>query len=401
MASDSSPPRQSSMRRAMARRAKTSLVLALPLALTLVAGALADGRVPHDVKGGGRAAGFLGGAPACALHLGGPAIPQGVRRSPRAVGPNGVGGNGRAGLAMPLAANVGVPLFLRGTNFTELAEKLRELQKSWAGAIVRSRDLLLSDGLATRLRGSLGVLAAVQTAAPAAVATEAGPAAPTAAPTKKRVPGSVAEGANGGSYDTDGLLAYALAILEGGGWKAAVERDGVTTWKKYLPSDVEGSEFPVVKANAMVQAPVSEVVDMIDDSSRIKEYNKYTLGREDIAKVDAKTKVMYNRAKVPMVSRAHDFCSLSHKRQMRDGSVLIVTTAIDHPKRPVSDKYIRSRILLGLTVCKPGKDDPEVTDFTTVTHIMSGGVPVMVADKLSAKNAIDFILNVREAIEAK
>eukprot|EP00975_Prorocentrum_lima_P030684 6437218-Prorocentrum_lima.AAC.1 len=60
-----------------------------------------------------------------------------------------------------------------------------------------------------------------------------------------------------------------------------------------------------------------------------------------------------------MVSRPHDFCSLMHTRQLRDGSVLIVTTAVDHPKCAESDKYIRSRILLGLSVCKPFKEDPE------------------------------------------
>ncbi|CAM9702584.1 unnamed protein product, partial [Choristocarpus tenellus] len=53
--------------------------------------------------------------------------------------------------------------------------------------------------------------------------------------------------------------------------------------------------------------------------------------------------------------------------------------------------HVRSEILLGVTVLVPAQGNPHKTEMTTVNHIVSNGVPVMIADRVSTKNAIDFI----------
>ncbi|CAN0383772.1 unnamed protein product, partial [Hapterophycus canaliculatus] len=67
------------------------------------------------------------------------------------------------------------------------------------------------------------------------------------------------------------------------------------------------------------------------------------------------------------------------------------------PQAPLLDGHVRSEILLGVTILRPAGGDPNRTEMTTVNHIVSNGVPVMIADRVSTKNAIDFIQNVEIA----
>eukprot|EP00752_Nemacystus_decipiens_P001578 g1539.t1 len=218
--------------------------------------------------------------------------------------------------------------------------------------------------------------------------------------------GDEADGAAPASESTSKYLAELQLAQESAeralgtpGWEEVAQRDGVTVWKKYFPKDEYGYKYPCVKARGIIEGSAAEVMGMIVDSTRVLEYNRYSKGRTDIEHLGPHTKIVWNKAQPPLSKKLHDFCTLMHMQPLDDeeGSFMLITRATEHPKAPLLDGHVRSEILLGVTILRPAKGDPARTEMTTVNHIVSRGVPVMIADKVSTKNAIDFIHNVEVA----
>ncbi|CAN0088470.1 unnamed protein product, partial [Laminaria digitata] len=124
---------------------------------------------------------------------------------------------------------------------------------------------------------------------------------------------------------------------------------------------------------------------------------RYSVGRTDIEHLGPHTKIVWNKAQPPLTKKLHDFCTLMHMQALDDGAFMLITRATEHPEAPLLEGHIRSEILLGVTILRPAEGDPTRTEMTTVNHIVSNGVPVMIADRVSTKNAIDFIQNVEIA----
>eukprot|EP00953_Heterococcus_sp_UTEX-ZZ885_P031519 16535-Heterococcus_DN1.PRE.2 len=213
----------------------------------------------------------------------------------------------------------------------------------------------------------------------------------------------------------------AADVIESPGWSEVLQRDGVTVHKKYLDKDAYGSAFACVKATAVVDASPATLMQLLLDSTRVLEYNRYSKGRTDIAKLDANTKIVWNKTKPPLTSKLHDFCTLMHVSRTHDCSsnsssssssgdtsadsssdadsddcgYVITTTRTEHPGAPQLQNSVRSEIVLGVTTITPhGSSSSRVT---TVNHIVSAGVPAVIADRVSTRNAVDFIVNVSQA----
>eukprot|EP00953_Heterococcus_sp_UTEX-ZZ885_P031521 16536-Heterococcus_DN1.PRE.2 len=269
----------------------------------------------------------------------------------------------------------------------------------------------------------------------------------------------------------------AADVIESPGWSEVLQRDGVTVHKKYLDKDAYGSAFACVKATAVVDASPATLMQLLLDSTRVLEYNRYSLaavfqriatntivptaaavnscnssiatkqvwlslllkfyahcvhfvlslspnskGRTDIATLDANTKIVWNKTKPPLTSKLHDFCTLMHVSRTRDCSnsssssssssgdtsadsstdadsddcgYVITTARTEHPGAPRLQNSVRSEIVLGVTTITPhGSSSSRVT---TVNHIVSAGVPAVIADRVSTRNAVDFIVNVSQA----
>lgn len=71
------------------------------------------------------------------------------------------------------------------------------------------------------------------------------------------------------------------------------ESSGIKAWKFWLPKDTYGSQNSVVKAQGIVNASPEAIFNMIYDSDRTKEYNKYSIGRTDIEHLAKTTKVSH------------------------------------------------------------------------------------------------------------
>ncbi|KAJ1478377.1 hypothetical protein T484DRAFT_1817773 [Baffinella frigidus] len=81
-------------------------------------------------------------------------------------------------------------------------------------------------------------------------------------------------------------------------WEQVSGEDGISVWRKYLSPNLmiadrkvdRASKFAVVKARAIIDAPVSQVYDLFTDNSRVHEYNEYCKEVTDLAWLDPATK---------------------------------------------------------------------------------------------------------------
>eukprot|EP00640_Fibrocapsa_japonica_P003935 CAMPEP_0113942380 /NCGR_PEP_ID=MMETSP1339-20121228/8104_1 /TAXON_ID=94617 /ORGANISM="Fibrocapsa japonica" /LENGTH=354 /DNA_ID=CAMNT_0000946833 /DNA_START=343 /DNA_END=1407 /DNA_ORIENTATION=+ /assembly_acc=CAM_ASM_000762 len=181
-------------------------------------------------------------------------------------------------------------------------------------------------------------------------------------------------------------------------WKLVIEKeDGTKVWKAYAPKDADGADYPIIKSHGIVNAPAADLVEMMIDSERVQEYNRFSKGRTDVQTMGEDTKVVWNRTWPPMTPKPHDFCTLMHvTKNPKDGSYAMLTKAIQHPKVPKTKGFIRSRIVCGAMFFKPVPGDPSKTELTSVNHVVSCGLPICIVDKASPKSAADFIQNVAE-----
>lgn len=198
------------------------------------------------------------------------------------------------------------------------------------------------------------------------------------------------------SSDTETLASTAWKyLLDDTLWGEPVtSSEGVTVWKHWPPKDTYGSENSFVKSRSLVSASPGDIFDMIYDSSRTKEYNKYSVGRTDAVELGKTTKIVWNRTAPPGTKRPHDFCTLMHGETFTNGTQLLMTCATEHPKVKPSKEYLRSEILLGVNLMVPISEGQ--TELTCINHVKTKGVPTFLAERVSAGSAIDFVRQVRQ-----
>ena len=173
----------------------------------------------------------------------------------------------------------------------------------------------------------------------------------------------------------------------------------IVAWTQKLPKGEPGSGSSVVKARGLVRATPQELFDLVWDSSRVYEYNKYTGGRTDVATLGPKTKVVWNRTRPPG-AKPQDFCTVLHGvTQQKDGTLLLLSTATTHPAVAPSAAFARSEVLLGANLMRPV--GPKLTEVTTVSHVVTNGIPSFLVERVAASSAADFIKTVDEVLGGK
>lgn len=59
------------------------------------------------------------------------------------------------------------------------------------------------------------------------------------------------------------------------------------------------------------------------------------------------------------------------------------------------EKFVRNEILLGVNILKAVPGEPNKTELTSVTHVYSPMVPLMLAKNAGVKGAVDFVRDIR------
>ena len=126
-----------------------------------------------------------------------------------------------------------------------------------------------------------------------------------------------------------------------GGWYETLDASQeVLVWVgKFLTSKMEagveyyGSELPVIKTVSVIRKSPKYLAELLMDSSRVKLYNKMSLGRTDVRVFqsgidtvggpfgDGESKVVRNLSRPPLVSGIIEFVTCMHGRRLRPEDV--------------------------------------------------------------------------------
>lgn len=190
---------------------------------------------------------------------------------------------------------------------------------------------------------------------------------------------------------------------------APADVNEVLVWSGSFQHGLYGSELPAARAAGIINMSAQSLFELMVDSSRVKEYNKMSLGRTDLVTFQSDmdgsgpfgrsvTKVMKSETKPPLVRKKLVFVSVLHAKELDDASgYVIVTRAVHHPEDEASaGGVIKSEILMGVNVIRKiqGAEDSRCL-MINVNHVRSPLVPVMVAKRIGATAAISFINDIR------
>ena len=186
------------------------------------------------------------------------------------------------------------------------------------------------------------------------------------------------------------------------------EVNDVFIWTGNFKPGLYGSDLPAIRAAGLVNMSAKALMELLVDSSRVKEYNKLSLGRTDLVifqdSMESEgpfgrsiTKVMKSENKPPLVRKTLVFVSVLHAKELVDGSgYLVVSRAVHHPEEDSLSNAIKSEILMGVNLIRKveGAEDSRCV-IINANHIRSPMVPMMVAKRIGVSAAIGFINDIR------
>jgi len=233
-----------------------------------------------------------------------------------------------------------------------------------------------------------------------------------------------------------------------------------------ISSDTYGSDFTAIKARGVVEASPREILDLLLDSTKAKDYNKMSLGRTDeyvfpqycesdngsvelvLEEIEERppllkkqgekdeyslsTKITRGLTSISLLRMKLEMFNLMHCVMLKkdvDGmdGYIIVTRSVwetedDAPggknenssSSSGNNEFTRSEMLLGVNLIREiprdsdecagnGSDEPVpegerkiISEFSTVTHFHTPGMPTIGARQFAMKAASNFIRSIRE-----
>ncbi|KAL3823938.1 hypothetical protein ACHAXA_007909 [Cyclostephanos tholiformis] len=183
------------------------------------------------------------------------------------------------------------------------------------------------------------------------------------------------------------------------------EKD-VLLWTGQWDHKYYGHDIPAVRCEAIVNMSPRALVDLLVDSNRVKEYNKMSIGRDDIlhfCKEETRvTKIIVGRSKPPMLGKTLVLKSLLHMEELpgggeRSGYVIVsrAISLVDDVNAPVDPKVLYSEMLMGMNIIRAVEGDPGRCVLINLNHLRSPMIPVMLARRLALGAAVNFINDIR------
>ena len=188
--------------------------------------------------------------------------------------------------------------------------------------------------------------------------------------------------------------------------KGAKGESDVLVWSGTFSHKYYGCDLPAIRCEAIVNMSPSSLSNLLIDSSRVKEYNKMSIGRNDIMVLheDQKcvTKVVVGQTKPPMLGKILQLKSLLHMEELPGGSeqggYVIISRAVAHADESEASedpKVIHSEMLMGVNIIRAIEGEPDRCILITLNHLRSPMIPMMMAKRLGLSAAVNFINDIR------
>jgi len=186
----------------------------------------------------------------------------------------------------------------------------------------------------------------------------------------------------------------------------------VLIWSGSFDHGLYGSDVPAIRSAAIMETSSKKLMDLLVDSTRVKEYNKMSLGRTDLVTFDGNlqqegpfgksiTKVMRSESKPPMMSNLA-LTTILHAKQLSDGSgYLIVTRGVHRPgEDSTAGDGTKTEVVMGvnLFVDFDTDDGTERCLMVNVNHMRSPMVPMYIARKVAVTSAHKFVNDIRALV---
>jgi hypothetical protein len=187
----------------------------------------------------------------------------------------------------------------------------------------------------------------------------------------------------------------------------------ILVWSgKYQGADYYASECPLFLAKGNVHMSPRELVNLLWDSNRTCEYNKYCLGRSDVLIIEDNilkggnygAKIIKSETKVPFTGLSVVMTVLMHARALEDEEgFIIVSRSMDSGMAGYHagsnarvQKGNKNEIILGVNLFRPVPGRSDMTELTSVSQVSSSLVPHFLAKRIGMMGVEDFFQNVRK-----
>jgi hypothetical protein len=194
----------------------------------------------------------------------------------------------------------------------------------------------------------------------------------------------------------------------------SVHGEDVLIWTGDVRHDGLGSDWPVCKARGLVNTSPRDLLEYLIDSSKVKEYNKMSQGREDLYRIQKGIDVSASESpygiagdckivkainKPRLIPITIEMISLMHCKHLETipGSYMMVYRSVFEDKTASGDAtpVIRSEMLLGAVLVRPYNNEQTVCEMTSITHMYSPGVPEMIARRAAPSSAMSLVKDIQ------
>jgi hypothetical protein len=184
--------------------------------------------------------------------------------------------------------------------------------------------------------------------------------------------------------------------------EAALKEGNVLVYVgKILKDDVVGAGLPMIKTESILPLPAQDMANLLMDSTKVKIYNKMSLGRTDVKTINPFTKIVRNITKPPVATSSMVSVTLMHTRPLREDDHLstgfvVVSRAVPGMVGPDFQDMPRNDILMGVNVLQD-RGAADECFMTTVTHVYSPALPKLLAKSMGITAAVNFVRDIRDS----
>jgi hypothetical protein len=139
------------------------------------------------------------------------------------------------------------------------------------------------------------------------------------------------------------LVGGATICLAQNDWELLNDEDGIKVWRR----DVENSPIVALKGEAIIDAPIAKVANVLDDTTRKTEWVCNGIEAKNIRTISPTERVEYNVTSAPWPIRNRDFVFHAQMKCDRTAKTLVFELrSVNDPLMPVDEnKAVRGELL--------------------------------------------------------
>ena len=210
-----------------------------------------------------------------------------------------------------------------------------------------------------------------------------------------------------------------------GSWPNAASGSDVLVWSAPCEFEGHGSQYPVAKARGLIPTTAINLVRLLLDSNRTKEYNKMSLGRTDehcFSKgvdeqdkcpntgIQGEAKIVRSKSQPPIIRRPVELRILLHARRLHaEGETPKYITigrsvweSAEGTAESSDASATRCEMLLSANLIRELDCDNGESwcELTTITHAASpGGIPLSIGKRVGLAAAANYVKDIRAVFE--